>query len=348
MSGIFRRAVSRRPGLTLPSGYAASVASSVAYSRARERVCRICDSAGDTRTLRLDLLDAIRRVVGFDAYAWLVTDPETSVGCAPLADVPLLPELPQLIRLKYSPRSTGGRRCAAVPRCWPRRRAVSCHAAACGATCSAVTTSPTSPRRCTATASAAGGSLTCGGPARRGASAQPRPASSAPSHGRSPRRCAAARQARSCGPSRANWYRPALSCCCCPAIWRYGRKPPRRSDTCERSSRRRPAGHRSPPVLTTSPHSCWPARRGSTGTRPWPGCTSRTACGGDQRFDVILSTFGCMFAPRHEVVADEIARVLRPGGRVGICAWTPEGQSGISSAPWARTSRRSRSSSAHR
>jgi DNA-binding CsgD family transcriptional regulator len=35
--------------------------------------------------LRLDLLDAIRRVVGFDAYAWLVTDPETSVGCAPLA-----------------------------------------------------------------------------------------------------------------------------------------------------------------------------------------------------------------------------------------------------------------------
>jgi SAM-dependent methyltransferase len=49
---------------------------------------------------------------------------------------------------------------------------------------------------------------------------------------------------------------------------------------------------------------------------------------GDQRFDVILSTFGCMFAPRHEVVADEIARVLRPGGRVGICAWTPEGSIG--------------------
>lgn len=61
---------------------------------------RICDSAGDARTLRLELLDAIR-VVGFDAYAWLVTDPETSVGCAPLADVPCLPELPALIRLKY-------------------------------------------------------------------------------------------------------------------------------------------------------------------------------------------------------------------------------------------------------
>jgi SAM-dependent methyltransferase len=48
----------------------------------------------------------------------------------------------------------------------------------------------------------------------------------------------------------------------------------------------------------------------------------------DQRFDVVLSTFGCMFAPRHEVVADEVARVLRPGGRVGICAWTPEGSIG--------------------
>ena len=49
---------------------------------------------------------------------------------------------------------------------------------------------------------------------------------------------------------------------------------------------------------------------------------------GDRRFDVILSTFGCMFAPRHEVVADEIARVLRPGGRVAFCAWTPEGSIG--------------------
>jgi SAM-dependent methyltransferase len=49
---------------------------------------------------------------------------------------------------------------------------------------------------------------------------------------------------------------------------------------------------------------------------------------GDQSFDVILSTFGCMFAPRHEVVADEITRVLRPGGRVGFCAWTPEGSIG--------------------
>jgi SAM-dependent methyltransferase len=45
----------------------------------------------------------------------------------------------------------------------------------------------------------------------------------------------------------------------------------------------------------------------------------------DERFDVVLSTFGCMFAPRHEVVADEIARVLRAGGRLGLCTWTPSG-----------------------
>jgi SAM-dependent methyltransferase len=48
----------------------------------------------------------------------------------------------------------------------------------------------------------------------------------------------------------------------------------------------------------------------------------------DASFDVVLSVFGCMFAPRHDVVAREIARVLRRGGRLGICAWTPEGAAG--------------------
>jgi SAM-dependent methyltransferase len=45
----------------------------------------------------------------------------------------------------------------------------------------------------------------------------------------------------------------------------------------------------------------------------------------DESFDIVLSTFGCMFAPRHRVTAAEIARVLRPGGRIGITAWRPEG-----------------------
>jgi SAM-dependent methyltransferase len=48
----------------------------------------------------------------------------------------------------------------------------------------------------------------------------------------------------------------------------------------------------------------------------------------DGRADVVVSSFGCMFAPRHEVVADELARVLRPGGRLAVCSWTPEGAIG--------------------
>ena len=48
----------------------------------------------------------------------------------------------------------------------------------------------------------------------------------------------------------------------------------------------------------------------------------------DESFDVVVSTFGCMFAPRHEVTAHEIARVLRPGGRMCIACWTPEGTVG--------------------
>jgi SAM-dependent methyltransferase len=49
---------------------------------------------------------------------------------------------------------------------------------------------------------------------------------------------------------------------------------------------------------------------------------------GDESFDVVLSTFGCMFAPRHRVTAFELARVLRPGGRLAVTAWTPAGAMG--------------------
>jgi SAM-dependent methyltransferase len=45
----------------------------------------------------------------------------------------------------------------------------------------------------------------------------------------------------------------------------------------------------------------------------------------DDSFDVVLSTFGCMFAPRHAAAAAEIGRVLRPGGRLAIASWTPDG-----------------------
>ncbi len=43
----------------------------------------------------------------------------------------------------------------------------------------------------------------------------------------------------------------------------------------------------------------------------------------DESFDVVMSTFGAMFAPRHAVVASELARVCRPGGRIGLTTWPP-------------------------
>jgi SAM-dependent methyltransferase len=48
----------------------------------------------------------------------------------------------------------------------------------------------------------------------------------------------------------------------------------------------------------------------------------------DASFDVVLSTFGAMFAPDHEQVARELVRVCRPGGKIGMVNWTPEGYLG--------------------
>lgn len=73
----------------------------IAIERAVDRVARCCREHDDARALRLALLEEIRRTVGFDAYAWLLTDPVTEVGGSPLAHVPWLGELPQQIRLKY-------------------------------------------------------------------------------------------------------------------------------------------------------------------------------------------------------------------------------------------------------
>jgi SAM-dependent methyltransferase len=42
-------------------------------------------------------------------------------------------------------------------------------------------------------------------------------------------------------------------------------------------------------------------------------------------FDVALSTFGAMFTPQHARTAQEMLRVVRPGGRIGLANWTPEG-----------------------
>ena len=45
----------------------------------------------------------------------------------------------------------------------------------------------------------------------------------------------------------------------------------------------------------------------------------------DGSFDAALSTFGAMFTPDQERAAAELARVVRPGGRIGLANWTPEG-----------------------
>lgn len=45
----------------------------------------------------------------------------------------------------------------------------------------------------------------------------------------------------------------------------------------------------------------------------------------DDSFDAVLSCVGVMFAPHHEVAAGELTRVVRPGGRLALINWTPEG-----------------------
>lgn len=44
-----------------------------------------------------------------------------------------------------------------------------------------------------------------------------------------------------------------------------------------------------------------------------------------ETFDFVLSTFGVMFAPDQERAASELARVVRPGGKIALASWTPEG-----------------------
>jgi ubiquinone/menaquinone biosynthesis C-methylase UbiE len=46
---------------------------------------------------------------------------------------------------------------------------------------------------------------------------------------------------------------------------------------------------------------------------------------GDGEFDAVLSCLGVMFAPHHQTAADELVRVCRPGGTIGLIAWTPAG-----------------------
>ncbi|MFF8938651.1 class I SAM-dependent methyltransferase [Streptomyces paradoxus] len=46
---------------------------------------------------------------------------------------------------------------------------------------------------------------------------------------------------------------------------------------------------------------------------------------GDAEFDTVMSCVGVMFAPHHQQAADELVRVCRPGGTIGLLSWTPQG-----------------------
>jgi ubiquinone/menaquinone biosynthesis C-methylase UbiE len=46
---------------------------------------------------------------------------------------------------------------------------------------------------------------------------------------------------------------------------------------------------------------------------------------GDESFDAVLSTFGVMFTPNQEQAARELMRVCKPGGKIGLANWTPDG-----------------------
>lgn len=45
----------------------------------------------------------------------------------------------------------------------------------------------------------------------------------------------------------------------------------------------------------------------------------------DGEFDAVISCVGVMFAPHHQAAADELVRVLRPGGTLALVSWTPQG-----------------------
>ncbi len=47
-----------------------------------------------------------------------------------------------------------------------------------------------------------------------------------------------------------------------------------------------------------------------------------------ESFDVVMSSIGVMFAPHHQAAADELVRVCRSGGTIGLLSWTPEGMLG--------------------
>ena len=68
-----------------------------------------------------------------------------------------------------------------------------------------------------------------------------------------------------------------------------------------------------------------PARSARATTIEWVEADVEALPFEDGRFDCVGSVFGAMIAPRPRVIAEELFRVVRPGGTVGMTAWTPRG-----------------------
>ncbi len=57
----------------------------------------------------------------------------------------------------------------------------------------------------------------------------------------------------------------------------------------------------------------------------WQAADAEALPFGDNEFDTVISCVGVMFAPHHQTGADELVRVCRDGGTIGLLSWTPEG-----------------------
>ena len=109
------------------------------------------------------------------------------------------------------------------------------------------------------------------------------------------------------------------------------RRPRRRGRHGQRRRSRPPsAARRSRPP--TSPPSCSTAgarRPEAQGLDlEWVPADAENLPFDDGSFDVVMSCIGVMFAPFHQPAADELVRVCRPGGTIGLLSWTPEGMIG--------------------
>lgn len=60
-------------------------------------------------------------------------------------------------------------------------------------------------------------------------------------------------------------------------------------------------------------------------TLEWAEADAEALPFADNSFDIVMSCVGVMFAPHHQAAADELLRVVRPGGTIGLINWTPEG-----------------------